>query len=421
MQNILIIGAGGVASALARICAKHNNFFGNITVVSRRLQTARAAADLARPYAKDGSKKITAAETDAKNPDAVAAAIKKYNASIVINAATPYVNLSVMDGCLAAGAHYLDAAVYEVEGALETPPPPWYAEYEWKKRGAFAAANLTGILSIGFAPGVVNVFCAHARENLFDEIAAADIMDINAGTHGRFFATNFDPETNLREIREDAIYWDGGWQRKPPLSQSMRFNFPEIGEKRVFLMGHEELHSLPSYINAPRIVFWMGFSERYLRVFGVLENLGLLSPAPMEIEGAKIAPLKLIKAVLPKPESLAAEYRGKACIGVLARGAKNGKKRATFIYSIISHEAAFADAGAQAVSYSTAAPMATAAMLIMNGKWRANKLVHPEELNPAPFLELMPQFGIDWAVREEPPDIKPEITQHGKNNPPVEL
>ena len=421
MKNILIIGAGGVAQALARKCAQNNDFFGDIAVASRRGETARAAAETARACAKDGAKKITADELDGKDSAAVAAAVKKHNACMVLNAASPHVNLGVMDGCLSAGAHYLDTAVYEKEDALRAPPPPWYAGHEWRKRADFAAANLTGVLGAGFDPGVVNIFCAHARDSLFDEIAAADIMDVNAGTHGRFFATNFDPETNLREIREEVVYWEDGWQRRPPHSESTVFNFPEIGARRVFLMGHEELHSLPSFIPAKRIAFWMGFSDRYLRVFAVLENLGLLSPAPVEAGGVKVAPIKLIKALLPKPESLAAEYRGNLCIGCLVRGIKDGKKRAVFIYSAFSHEAAFADVGAQGVSYSTAVPAATAAMLVMNGAWRANKLVHPEELDPAPFLELMPKLGMGWAVREEPPDIALQTTIHGKDNPPVEL
>ena len=421
MRNILIIGAGGVAAATAKKCAQHNDAFGDIVVASRRPQAAREAADAARPHMRDGARSIYSAALEAKDADAVAAVIKKHRLRAVLNAASPHVNLSAMDGALAAGAHYLDTAVYEEEGATEVAPPPWYAAHEWKKRDAFAAAGCTGVLGIGFDPGAVNVFCAHARDELFDEIESADIMDVNDGAHGRFFATNFDAETNLREIREEAIYWDDGFRRAAPHTRGLVFDFPNIGPRRVFLVGHEELHSLPSFVAARRIRFWMGFSDRYLRVFGVLNNLGLLSSAPLQVEGAKIAPLKMIKAALPAPQSLAAEYRGRACIGCLIRGVKDGAKRAAFIYSALSHERAFADVGAQAVAYSTAVPLATAAMLVLRGEWRVNALAHPEQLPSAPFLKLMPQMGIGWEVREESPDINPPIIEYGENNPPVEL
>lgn len=421
MRNILIIGAGGVGAALAKKCAQHNDIFGDIIVASRRLQTAQAAADAARPYMKDGARRLDSTILEANDANAVAAVIKKYSLCAVLNAASPYVNLAVMDGALAAGAHYLDTAVYEKEGATTTAAPPWYAAHEWKKRAAFSAAGLTGVLSIGFDPGVVNVFCAHARDNLFDTIDGVDIMDVNAGVHGRFFATNFDAETNLREIREEVIFWDNGFCRAAPHTRALTFDFPEIGGHRVFLTGHEELHSLPSFIKAPCIRFWMGFSERYLRVFGVLNKLGMLSPVPVQVEGANVAPIKLLKALLPPPQSLAAEYRGNACIGCLIRGVHNGNRRAVFVYSGLSHERAFADIGAQAVSYSTAVPLATAAQLVLTGEWRANALVHAEELDPAPFLKLMPQMGIDWAVREESPDINPQIISYDENNPPVVL
>ena len=421
MRNILIIGAGGVAAATAKKCAQHNDVFGDIVVAARRTQPAAEAASAAQSYRKDGARLLIAETLEAKDSAAVAAMLCKYNARVLLNAASPHVNLAAMDGALAAGAHYLDTAVYEKEGATEVPPPPWYEKYEWKKRDAFANAKITGILGIGFDPGAVNVFCAHARDCLFDEIESVDILDINDGTHGKFFATNFDPETNLREIREEVIYWNNGFCRAAPHSRALTFDFPGIGERRVFLTGHEELHSLPSFISAPRIRFWMGFSDRYLRVFGVLRNLGLLSSAPVQVENANVAPIKMIKALLPPPQSLAANYRGRACIGNLIRGKKDGARRAIFLYSPLSHEAAFADIGAQAVSYSTAVPLATAAHLVLTGEWCANRLAHPEELDPAPFLKRMPAMGIEWKMREESPDINPPITEYDENNPPVIL
>ena len=422
-KNIVIVGAGGVAAATARKCAQHNDLFGDIVVASRRAEPAESVADSARPYRQDGARKIGFAQADARNVDALAKIISDHRAFAVLNAASPHVNLHVMDAALAAGAHYLDTAVYETEGATEAPPPPWYAEHEWQKRDAFARAKRTGVLSIGFDPGAVNVFCARIRDELLDTIDSIDIMDVNAGDHGRFFATNFDPETNLREIREEVMYWhDGKFETCAPHSRSLQFDFPEIGKRRVFLMGHEELHSLPSFVQAPRIAFWMGFSERYLRVFGVLNKLGLLSPTPVAIEdGVQVSPIKVIKALLPDPQSLAQQYRGKACIGVLARGVKDGKPRAVFVYSMLSHEEAFADIGVQAVAYSTAVPLAAAASLVFSGEWQTGKLQHPEQLPSAPFLQRMTEMGIGWQERDESPDLQLEVCRHDDNNPPVQL
>ena len=420
-KNILIIGAGGVGSATARKCAQYNDAFGDIVIASRRLATATAAADLARPYRQNKAHHITAAALDAKDAAAVAALIKQTAAAAVLNTASPHTNMGIMEGCLWGGAHYLDTAVYEKENTDTAPPPPWYEEHEWKKRTDFSKRGITGVLSIGFDPGAVNVFCAYAAQELFDSIDSIDIMDINAGQHGHFFATNFDPETNLREIREDVIYWHDGWQREPCHSKSLCYHFPVGGEQRVFSMGHEELHSLPQHIKARRIEFWMGFSERYLRVFGVLHKLGLLAAAPLEVEGTLVSPIKLIKAALPVPQSLAPHYTGSICIGCLVRGQQNGKPRAIFIYSPLSHEAARTDIGTQAISYSTAVPLTTAALLVLGGEWQTGQLMNAEEFAPAPFLALMPKLGMSWEIKEEDPHLNLPITQHDNNNPPVEI
>lgn len=236
---------------------------------------------------------------------------------------------------------------------------------------------------------------------------------------GVFFATNFDPETNLREIREEVIYWEDGWRRCPPQSKSAVFDFPDVGQQRLFCMGHEELHSLPSFVSARRVEFWMGFSERYLRVFTTLNNLGLLSPLPVKVDGATVVPLKLLKALLPEPQTLAKNYTGGVCIGCLVRGKKNGAARTIFIYSSLQHQAAYSDLGAQAISYTTAIPMLTAALLIVRGDWRVGRLVNAEELPAKPFLQLMPALGIPWAMREENPDTRLSPVFHDIDNPPV--
>ncbi|MDX1431848.1 MAG: saccharopine dehydrogenase family protein, partial [Gammaproteobacteria bacterium] len=304
---------------------------------------------------------------------------------------------------LETGADYLDTAVYEVEGQVNVPPP-WYANYEWPYRERFRTAGVTGILGIGFDPGAVNAFCAYARKHLFDDIESIDIMDVNAGDHGRFFATNFDPETNLREIMEDVLYWeDGDWQRVPYMSKSRVYDFPVVGEHRVYSMGHDEIHSLSQNIPARRVEFWMAFNERYMRVFSTLEQLGLLSTELVDVEGTPVMPLKVVKAVLPDPSTLAPGYSGKVCIGCLVRGTQDGKRREVFVYTTCDHTECYREVGSQAISYTTAVPMVTAALLLKRGEWRTGSLVNVEELDPDPFMTLMPEIGLSWDVREETP------------------
>ena len=417
-KNLLIIGAGGVAEAAAKKCARFGHVLGDVMVASRTVAkcervVAAMESGLARTVAggRPASPRFAAREVDAKNPAQTAKLIREWNAGIVLNAASPHVNLAVMDACLEAGAHYIDTAVYEREGEVNAPPP-WYANHEWKKREAFARRGATAILSAGFDPGAVNAFCAHIRRELLDRVDSIDIMDVNAGDHGRYFATNFDPETNLREIMETALRWENGeWKGAAPHARWREFDFPEVGRHRVFSMGHEELHSLAANIPARRIEFWMGFSERYLRVFTVLNRLGLLSPDPVDAGGVPVAPIKVVKALLPDPRDLAAGYAGAVCIGCLGRGEKNGRPRAVFVHSALSHAAAFADVGAQAISYTTAVPATAAALLVAEGPWRVNRMANVEELDPAPFLQKMSELGIGWAVREENPDAPDEIVE----------
>jgi carboxynorspermidine synthase len=260
---------------------------------------------------------------------------------------------------------------------------------------------VTGILGIGFDPGAVTAFCAYVRKHIIDDIDSIDIMDVNAGDHGRFFATNFDPEVNLREIMEDVVYWENGeWVRIPCHSRSRSYDFPVVGEQVVYSMGHDELHSLATNIPARRIEFWMGFDDRYIQVFNVLNELGLLSGEPVEVEGQPVAPLKLLKAVLPDPASLAPGYTGEVCIGCLVKGRSEGEDREVFIYSSCDHADCYRDIGAQAISYTTAVPMVSAALLVTRGEWRVGKLVNVEELDPDPFMALMPELGLGWDLRQ---------------------
>jgi len=402
VTNVLIIGAGGVGSAVTHKCAQHNEELGDICLASRTLSKCEHIVETVneRNSLENSDGKLTVAKLDAKDADAVAGLITRNESSIVLNAGSPHCNIAIIEACLRTGAHYLDTALYEKEGDFNVPPP-WYANNEWKYRDRFSAAGVTGVLGIGFDPGAVNAFCAYVHKHLIDDIDSIDIMDVNAGDHGHYFATNFDPEVNLREIMEDVLYWENGeWVSIPCHSKSRSYDFPVVGEHKVYSMGHDELHSLAANIPARRIEFWMGFNDRYISVFNVLNQLGLLSGDAVDVEGVPVVPLKLLKAVLPDPASLAAGYKGKVCIGCLVKGRSQGKAREVFIYTSCEHADCFADIGAQAISYTTAVPLVTAALLIARGDWNVRKLVNVEELDPDPFMALMPAVGLDWNVRE---------------------
>ena len=401
-ENVLIIGAGGVGSAVAHKCAQHNAELGDICIAARTTEKCEQVVSSVQRMGnvQDSAKALDVAEVDATDSQAVAGLIERSRASMVLNVASPYCNLGVIDACLATGAHYLDTAVYEVEGQINVPPP-WYANHEWKYRDRFRDAGITGVLGIGFDPGAVNAFCAYADKHLFDTIESIDIMDVNAGDHGRFFATNFDPETNLREIMEDVLFWERGrWQRIPYMSKSRVYDFPVVGEHRVYSMGHDEIHSISQNIDAGRVEFWMAFNDRYMQVFETLEKLGLLSPAPVDVEGTPVVPLKVLKAVLPDPASLAQGYTGEVCIGCLVKGTREGEPREVFVYTTCDHTECYREVGSQAISYTTAVPMVTAALLVARGDWRVNRLVNVEELDPDPFMALMPEIGLGWNVRD---------------------
>jgi len=401
--GVIVIGAGGVGSAVTHKCAQHNDELGEICIASRTVAKCEAIVESvhAKGNRKNPSRRISTAQLDAEDARAVAALVERTGASIVLNVATPHCNLAVMEACLETGAHYVDTAVYEERGRINEKPP-WYANYEWKHRGRFVERGVTGILGMGFDPGAVNAFCAYAQKHLLDEIETIDIMDVNAGDHGKYFATNFDPEVNLREIMEDVVYWeDGQWVSIPCHSKSRIYDFPVVGEHRVFSMGHDEIHSISQNIPARRVEFWMAFNERYLEVFNVLYRLGLLGIEPVEADGARIAPVKVVKAVLPDPASLAAGYTGKVCIGCLIKGKQDGKPREVFVYSTCDHAECYREIGSQAISYTTAVPLTTAALLVARGEWNVRNLVNVEELDPDPFMALMPEIGIGWDVRDE--------------------
>ncbi|MCI5157499.1 MAG: saccharopine dehydrogenase family protein [Candidatus Electrothrix sp. AUS1_2] len=402
-KNVLIIGAGGVGAVAAHKCARHNDLLGDICLASRtRSRCEEIIAGVRKKgNLKDTTGKIFSEQVDAEETDKLVRLIRETGSEIVINVGPTFINKSVMDACLAAETTYIDTSVHENREELNLSYP-WYAHFEWKRRPLFAEKGLTAVLSVGFDPGVVNAYCAYARKHEFDRIHSIDIMDVNAGDHGKYFATNFDPEVNFREILENVGYWeDRRWKECPPHSRSMEFDFPEIGRRRVYLMGHDELHSLPEHIDADHIRFWMGFSDHYLNCFDKLRRIGLLNHNPVTTaEGVEVVPLKVVKACLPAPASLAPEYTGKTCIGNLIRGEKDGEKKEVFIYNICDHRQCYDEVGSQAVSYTAGVPPVAAALLIADGRWDVREMKNVEELDPDPFLELLGEMGLPMEMKE---------------------
>src|SRR5882724_5329830 len=399
-KNVLIVGAGGVAHVAAHKCAQHNDILGNICIASRKKEKCdRIIASIKRKgNLKDKSKKLYSKKVDAMNVPELVKLIKSTKSEIVINLGTAYINMSVLEACIRAGVTYMDTAIHE-DPAKVCENPPWYGNYEWKRRSRCKAKGVNAILGIGFDPGVVNAYAALAAKKYFDEIDTIDIMDVNAGKHGKFFATNFDPEINFREFKKVWTWIDRKWVSKPVHSQKLTWNFPVVGEQTVYLTGHDELHSLSKNINARSIRFWMGFSEHYINVFNVLKNIGLLSEKPVKTaEGIKVVPLKVLKAVLPDPLSLAPNYTGYTCIGNLVKGTQNGQHKEIFIYNSCDHAACYKEVESQAISYTAGVPPAAAAILVAQGIWNPKTMVNVEELDPEPFLKLLDKIGLPTKV-----------------------
>ena len=402
-KNILIIGAGGVANVVAHKCAQHNDMLGDICIASRTLDKCEVIIDSVRRKnnLKDSRRKLYSRQIDAMDIVATAKLIEDTQTDIVINVGSPFINMSVLQACLKTGAAYIDTAIHEDPDKI-CENPPWYANYEWKYLEACEKNGVTAILGAGFDPGVVNAYCAYAVKHCFDEIDSIDIMDVNAGDHGQYFATNFDPEINFREFTGKVWTWiDRQWANKPVHSEKKSYIFPAVGEQTVYLTGHDELHSLSKNIQANTIRFWMGFSDHYINCFTVLKNIGLLSEKPVTTaEGQEIIPLKVVKACLPDPSSLAPDYTGKTCIGNLVKGKKDGEEKEIFIYNISDHKASFEEVESQAISYTAGVPAAATAILIANGTWNTKRMVNIEELDPDPFLELIDKMGLSTRVKE---------------------
>ena len=387
MGKILIIGAGGVGSVVTHKCAQVPEVFSEITLASRTLDKCeKIKSQLSRP--------IRTARVDADNVGETAALIRQVGSDLVLNVALPYQDLSIMDACLETGVHYLDTANYE-------PPEEAAFSYKWQwaYQERFKAANIMALLGSGFDPGVTNVFCAYALKHHFDEIHLIDIMDCNAGSHGHPFATNFNPEINIREVTARGKFWEEGrWKETEPLSVHESFDFPRIGPREMYLMYHEEMESLVQHMpGLRRIRFWMTFSQEYLTHLRVLQNVGMTRIDPVRFGDCEIVPLQFLKALLPDPASLAANYKGKTNIGCMIEGVKNGKHRKYYIYNVCDHEQAYKEVGAQAISYTTGVPAMIGAKMVLTGKWAGTGVFNIEQFDPDPFMEDLARYGLPWT------------------------
>ncbi|PWL20029.1 MAG: saccharopine dehydrogenase [Candidatus Aquiluna sp. XM-24bin5] len=398
-KGVLIIGAGGVAQVVAHKCAQNNDVLGALHIASRTkskcdaiIETVMSKSAMKIPGA------FNSYEVDATNTEAVAGLIRESGAEIVINVGSAFVNMYVLEACIQTGAAYIDTAIHEEPDKIcETPP--WYANYEWKKRDSCAANKITAILGAGFDPGVVNAYARFAIDQM-DAVKSIDIVDINAGSHGKYFATNFDPEINFREFTGTVYYWEEQtWKELSMFESGRTWDLPVVGPSKAYQSGHDEVHSLA--VNYPQadVRFWMGFGDHYINVFNVLKNIGLLSEQPVTTaEGQTVVPLKVVKACLPDPASLAPNYTGKTCIGDLVKGTKNNKDIELFVYNVADHAEAYEEVGSQGISYTAGVPPVAAAMLVASGDWDVKTMKNVEELDPIPFLALLDEIGLPTRV-----------------------
>ncbi|MGM8898391.1 MULTISPECIES: saccharopine dehydrogenase family protein [unclassified Psychrobacter] len=406
-KDVLIIGAGGVAQVVAHKCAMHNDVLGEIHIASRTKDKCDAIVQSVKDK---GSFKQAAVlhthQVDAMDSQAVVDLINDTGIQILINVGSAFINMTVLEACIETGVAYIDTAIHEDPRKIcETPP--WYENYEWKRKQRCADNNVTAILGAGFDPGMVNAY-ARLGYDMMDagSVTDIDIIDINAGSHGKYFATNFDPEINFREFTGTVYSWqDSRWQSNKMFEVKRTDDLPVVGVQNSYLSGHDEIHSLSANLDVPNIRFWMGFGEHYINVFTVLQSLGLLSEQPvMTAEGQEVIPLKVVKAVLPDPSSLAPNYTGKTCIGDKVKGQINGVETEVFIYNVSDHKDAYNEVGSQGISYTAGVPPVAAAMLVATGEWDAGKMVNVEELDAKPFINLLNKIGLPTRIKDSKGD-----------------
>ena len=397
----MIIGAGGVAQVACHKCAQVPEVFTSILVASRTLSKCEAIkTDIKSRYEKD----IEVAQVDADNVPELSKLIQTYKPDLVLNLALPYQDLHIMDACLATGVHYIDTANYEPlnEARFEY-------RWQWAYQEQFARKGIMAVLGSGFDPGVTNVFTAYAMKHFFDEINYLDILDCNAGDHGRAFATNFNPEINIREVTQVVRHWEEGkWIESPAIieegSTHFSFDYPVAGTRESYLLYHEELESLVQHIKGlKRARFWMTFSQNYLTHLRVLRNIGMTRIDEVDYEGCKIVPVKFLKALLPEPASLGERYTGKTAIGNIMTGKKDGKALTRYIYNVCDHEEAFKETGTQAIAYTTGVPAMIGAMMVLTGAWQGAGVFNMEQLDPDGFMEALNKYGLPWQVVDHVP------------------
>ncbi len=395
MGKALVIGCGGVASVAIHKMCQNSDVFEEVMIASR---TKSKCDDLAAKLA-GGKTKLHTAQLDADKTEDIIALINDFQPDVVVNLALPYQDLTIMDACLATKTHYVDTANYEPEDTAK-----FEYKWQWAYRERFEEAGITALLGSGFDPGVTSVFAAYALKHEFDEINYIDILDCNGGDHGYPFATNFNPEINIREVAAKGSYWeDGHWVETEPMEIKRVYNFPQVGEKDMYLLHHEEIESLA--LNIPgikRIRFFMTFGESYLTHLRCLENVGMTSIEPIEYEGMQIVPLQFLKAVLPDPASLGPRTVGKTNIGCIFRGKKDGKEKTYQLYNVCDHQECYKEVGSQAVSYTTGVPAMIGAMLLMTGVWQGPGVKNIEEFDPDPFMDALNKWGLPWIEERNP-------------------
>lgn len=415
MSKVLVIGCGGVAGVAIRKCAQNDEVFSEICIASRTLSKCEAVkAEL------EGKTKavITTAKVDADKVEELIALIKDVKPDVVLNLALPYQDLTIMDACLATGVDYVDTANYEAE---DTEDPEWRAIYEkrckekgftayfdyswqWAYQDRFKEAGITALLGTGFDPGVTSVFSAYALKHYFDEIHTIDILDCNGGDHGYPFATNFNPEINLREVSAKGSYWENGhWVETEPMEIKREYNFEQVGMKDMYLLHHEEIESLAKNIpGVKRIRFFMTFGQSYLTHMKCLENVGMLRTDPVMFNGQEIVPIQFLRTLLPDPASLGPRTVGKTNIGCIFTGIKDGKERSIKIYNVCDHQECYKEVKSQAISYTTGVPAMIGTMMVVKGLWKKPGVFNVEDFDPDPYMEALNKWGLPWIVDENP-------------------
>jgi len=395
MGKCLIIGCGGVASVAIHKCCQNSEIFTEIMIASR----TKSKCDALKAKLDGGKTIIHTAQVDADNVEQLIALINEFKPEVVLNLALPYQDLHIMDACLATKTHYIDTANYEPEDVAH-----FEYSWQWAYRERFEKAGITALLGSGFDPGVTSVFSAYALKHEFDEINYIDILDANAGDHGYAFATNFNPEINIREVSAKGSYWENGkWIETAPMEIKRVYNFPQLGEKDMYLLHHEELESLALNIKGiKRIRFFMTFGQSYLTHLKCLENVGMTSITPIEFEGKQIIPLQFLKAVLPDPASLGPRTKGKTNIGCIFQGKKDGKDKTYYLYNVCDHQECYKEVESQAISYTTGVPAMIGAMLVMTGAWQKPGVHNIEEFDPDPFMEALNKWGLPWIESFNP-------------------